>query len=204
MDKEKDKSKLSARFVKVSAAVSLGIIIAAFAAGFLVPKSDNSLLRGLMYLEQNDKAYLAVKGENGSERLETDSLRKKLEEKQQELDEFRNAQDNLDKISESNAALESERDVLKDEIKKKQQELDELEAAAKAYANKIMTWSSGDYTVGSEIAAGKYTITGTGSIAIANNGKSKTNKLLKADGESFTLSEGDLIHIDGNAKIVPQ
>lgn len=199
-----DKSKLSARFVKITAAVSLGIIIASFIAGFCVPKSDKALLRGLMSLERSDKAYLAAKEENGGARSQTDSLQKELEQKQKELDEFRTSQDKLDKISESNTALESERDVLKDEVKKKQKELDELKSAAKAYTNKIMTWSSGDYAVGSEIAAGKYMITGTGSIAIASKGKSKANKLLKSDGELFTLSEGDLIHIDGNAKIVPQ
>lgn len=201
---EKDKSKLSARFIGISSMICAAVIIAAAIAGFCIPKSDNAALRGLDALHKSDKTYLAVKSENGNERLKTESLKKKLEEKQKELDEFKKSQDNLDKITESNAALEEEKNALQEEIKQKEKELAELEVSAKAYANKIVTWASGDYTVGKDIAAGKYTITGTGSIAIANKGKSKANKLLKADGESFTLLEGDLIHIDGNAKIVPQ
>lgn len=200
----KDKSRLSSRFIKITSAIALGVIIAALVAGFYVPKSDNAVTRALVSLEKSDKAYLAAKDENGSERLKTESLTKKLEEKQTELEDFQKSQDNLDKITESNTTLEEEKKVLQDEVNKKHSELDSLEAAAKEYANKIMTWSSGDYTVGSDLAAGKYTVTGTGSIAVANKGKSKANKLLKAEGETFTFSDGDLIHIDGNAKIVPQ
>ena len=107
-------------------------------------------------------------------------------------------------ISESNDALQKEKDTLRDEVRKKQSTLAGLESSVSSQTKKIITWSSGRYNVGKDIAPGTYTVTGTGSISIGNSGKSLANKNLKSDGEAFTLNDGDVIQIDGNAKFVPQ
>lgn len=194
----------SASFIKVSVAAALVLAVMAGAAGYFLPKGSVFVQHGLRTLRKHDREYVGARTKFSGENIKTESLTRELEEKKAELDDFVKSQDNLDKITESNAALENERDALKKEVEEKRADLDRLNAAAKAYASKIMTWTSGDYTVGTDAAAGKYMITGTGSIAIANKGKAKVNKLLKADGEVFTFSDGDLIHIDGSAKITPQ
>lgn len=195
---------LSKKYICISASVCVIILAAAAAMGFLLPKSENTISNRLASLHESDSDYLSAKEANDAENLDKKNLNTRLENKQQELEEFRQSQDNLEKITENIGLLENERDSLKNDIKTKQNTLAGIEADINSFTKKIMTWTSGDYTVGENIAAGSYTITGTGSIAIANSGKSLANKILSSAGESFTLNNGDIIHIDGNAKIVPE
>ena len=180
------------------------VIVAAPIVGFLVPKGSHAVSRGLEALREKDSEYIEAATALEEETQKGAALRKSLSDKQTELEKFHTSQDNLEKITESNSTLEEERNNLLAEVNEKQQRLSALEASASTFANRIITWSSGDYTVGTDVAAGKYMITGVGSIAIARDGKSIVNKLLKADGEQFTLSAGDKIHIDGSAKLTPQ
>lgn len=185
-------------------AVCAAVIIAAPAMGFFIPKGSHAVSRGLEALREKDSEYIEAATALEEETQKGAALRKSLSDKQTELEKFHTSQDNLEKITESNSTLEEERNNLLAEVNEKQQRLSALEASASTFANRIITWSSGDYTVGTDVAAGKYMITGVGSIAIARDGKSIANKLLKADGEQFTLSAGDKIHIDGSAKLTPQ
>lgn len=195
---------LSKKYICITASACIIILAVAAAMGFLLPKSENTVSHRLASLHESDSDYLSVKEANDAENLNKKNLNTRLENKQKELEEFRQSQDNLEKITENIGALENERDALKNDVKTKQNTLAGIEADINSFTKKIMTWTSGNYTVGKNIAAGKYTITGTGSIAIANSGKSLANKVLKSTGESFTLNNGDIIHIDGNAKIVPE
>ena len=195
---------LDKRFMKVSFAAALVIVLAATLTAYFIPKSEHAVSEGLERLMQKDSAYLDAKNAYDSAAAERDSLTAELELKKQALDEFHGAQDSLNKITESNAELEKTRDQLKKDINAKQSELDSLSAGQEQNSKKISTLSSGSYTVGTDIAEGTYTITGTGSIAIANSGRSTANKLLKADGETFTLKTGDRVQIEGSAKLIPQ
>ena len=195
---------LDKRFVKLTLAAGLAIIIAAACTAYFVPKSENAVSKGLEHLMQKDSAYLEAQSAYDAAAAERDNLKSELELKKQALEEFHGAQSSLDKINKLNDELKKTRDRLKNDVSAKQAELDSLAGEQEKAANKITTLSSGQYTVGEDIAEGVYTITGTGSIAIANSGRSTANKLLKADGESFTLKQGDRVQIEGSAKLIPQ
>ena len=195
---------LSRSFVISSAAVCTAVVIAALILGITLPKSDRAVSKRLAALHETDKTYIEVNGNNDTAMREKESMDSRLSSRQKELEEFNKSQDNLDKISQSNDALQKEKESLQDEVKKKQNTLADLESSITSFTKKILTWSSGRYTVGKDIAAGNYTVTGSGSISIGNSGKSLANKNLKSSGESFTLNDGDVIQIDGNAKFVPE
>lgn len=195
---------LTRKFVILTSILAGLIVACALAMGIILPKSDNAIEHGLYALKEKSKSYTEAKAENDALRKKNEELNKQLEERTKDLETFHSSQNNLDKITESNTSLESERDILKDEVSKKKARLDSINAAESAYAQRIITWTSGDYTVGEDIATGKYMITGTGSIAVAKNGKSRVNKMLTSNGELLTLSDGERIRIDGSAKLVPQ
>lgn len=194
---------LSPRFVRMSAVIGAAAAVCVILGAMVIPKSDGARAKGLLLLERKDAAYTAAKSEYDSVKSEYDSLLEELNAKKTELEEFKNANGSLDKITESNAELEKKKQELNDEVYVKQTTLDAMKAEVNARRTKIVTLSSGYYDVGADIAAGTYTVTGSGSIAIANSGKSIANKLLKAEGESFSLKAGDRVQIEGSAKFIP-
>ncbi|MCC8160038.1 MAG: hypothetical protein LIO53_01735 [Oscillospiraceae bacterium] len=195
---------LSPFFVKASAAVCALIVIAALIAGIFIPKSDSTVSNALAALREKDSEYITAKENNDSVSSEVESMNTRLAESQAELEEFTQSQDNLEKITDKIDEITAEKESLQSELSSKQNKLSSLTASLNAQSKKTITLTSGTYTVGKNIAAGTYTVTGSGSIAISNSGKSKVNKTLKSDGETFTLSDEDIIKIDGNAKFIPE
>ena len=53
------------------------------------------------------------------------------------------------------------------------------------------------------IKAGKYTIMGSGSIAISLSGKARVNSNLTADGKDYVLNDDETIKIKGKAQFIP-
>lgn len=196
-------SDLTPKFVKISCAVSAAVIIAVAAALYFIPKSDGAAERSLNSLRASSGAYNEVKTAHDNALAENRQLGEELRAKNEELEEFRGAQGGLDKINESNAELEKKRDELAKQAEQKQNEYDSLTSETSG-AGRIVTLPSGYYTVGKDITAGSYTVTGSGSIAVARGGKSTANKLLTSDGEAFELKDDDRVQIDGSAKFIPR
>ncbi len=189
-------------FVKLYILVIAAITVIAVTAGIFTPKSNSAIDRRLNALRTSDKAYLEKQAEYQGIQSETEQQKKHIEEKQAELERLNNSQDNLDKLSQKNSELEDEKKQLQDEVNLKQKTLNALDISLDSYIRSSITLSSGRYTVGENISEGKYTITGTGSIVVSNSGTARINKPLKSDGESLTLKNGDIVKIDGNAKLV--
>lgn len=191
---------LTPKFIKVASAVSTAVIICVVAAILLIPKSGGAIEHGLNALRESDGAYLTAKAAYDDAQNENNRLSEELSAKTKELDAFRAAKDNLDKISDSNRQLEETKNSLLKEIEDKQKEYDSLEITS----NKMVTLPSGYYTVGKDIGAGSYIVTGSGTIAVAHSGKSTANKLLTPEGAEFEFKADDRIQIDGNAKFIPR
>ncbi len=197
-------SDLTPKFIKIACAVSAAVIIAAAMTAFFIPKSDGAAERSLNLLRASSGAYNEAKTAHDNALAENRQLGEELRAKNEELEEFRGAQGGLDKISESNAELEKKRDELAKQAEQKQNEYDSLSDASGETSGRIVTLPSGYYTVGKDITAGSYTVTGSGSIAVARGGKSTANKLLTSDGEAFELKDDDRVQIDGSAKFIPR
>ena len=196
-------SDLTPKFVKISCAVSAAVIIAAALTAYFIPKSGGAAERSLNSLHESSGAYSEAKTAHENALAENRQLGEELRTKNDELEEFRSAQGGLDKINESNAELEKKRDELAKQAEQKQNEYNSL-TSEKSSSGKIVTLPSGYYTVGKDITAGNYTVTGSGSIAVARGGKSMANKLLTSDGEAFELKDDDRVQIDGSAKFIPR
>lgn len=182
---------------------ALFVLIALF-AGILVPKSSGTVDRQLASLHGSDKTYVEKKTDYDALLSEEKQLNSHLEKTQEELDKFNKTQDNLDKLAQKNDELQKEKEQLQSDVSSKQNTLSALDASISSYSRSSITWPSGRYTVGENIAEGTYTIMGSGSIAISNSGTARVNKALRSDGEKFTLNSGDIIKIDGNAKLIPE
>ena len=60
------------------------------------------------------------------------------------------------------------------------------------------------YVVGIDIAAGKYTVTGSGSFAVASDDNtSKYNTTLGSSPYAVTLNQGDKLKFDSTVKFTP-
>ena len=200
---DKPQSKLPPKFVKISCVISAAVIIAVAAAAYFIPKGGGAVQRGLDALRKSDETYIAASKAYGDAFAENRRLSEDLNAKNKELEEFRSVSGGLDKIGESNAELEKTRDELTKEAESKQKEYDALVRVSEGESGKMVTLSSGYYTVGKDIPAGKYTVTGSGSVAVARGGKSTVNKLLNSEGGEIELRDDDRIQIDGIAKFSP-
>ncbi len=196
-------SCMSPLFIKVSCAVCAAALAASAAAGFLVPHSEKSVLSKTAALREKDSVYLDAKRRNDETKEEIDKLTQKLAEDEENLEKFNQSQDNLDKISQKNDELQSEKESLEARLEQKQRELNNLESSLESKTKRTVTLTSGRYTVGENIASGSYNVTGSGSIVISGGGKARVNKSLKSEGETYAVSDGEIIEIDGSAKFTP-
>ena len=81
-----DSSDLSARFVKISCAVCVGVLLIAFAAGLILSKSEGMITKQLEVMRERNDEYAQAKERNDSAVLENDNAKKRLEDKEKELD----------------------------------------------------------------------------------------------------------------------
>lgn len=206
MDKDKDIITVitdSRRpYIIISAVLAAFILTASFFAGFFIPKPIAAVNMKLSSYEKKNREYIEASDAYTSAEKEIEALNSKLTEAQENLDDFNQSRDSLDKITEKNDELQSQKEQIQNEISAKKAVLDTLNPAVAKSINSTVTLASGRYTVGENLVSGSYNVMGTGSIVISGGGKARVNKALKSDGEKFTLNDGDIIKIDGNAKLV--
>ena len=106
-------------------------------------------------------------------------------------------------LDENTDKLEKEKEELQNTVNTKQSTLDSLNNQASSTSQSTLTLTSGTYAVGENIKAGKYTIMGSGSIAISSSGKARVNSNLTADGKDYVLNDDETIKIKGKAQFIP-
>lgn len=194
---------VSSRLVKVSAIVGAAVIIMSLTAGYFLPKSDGLATAYFERLQKRDKLYLSVKEENNSAAAELKELNENLQEKQKETESLQTSQSNLGKMKSENEALTAQYEALQTEIAEKEKKLASVTEALDSARGNI-TLGEGTFTVGEQISSGKYSVTGSGNIVISHGGTSRVNETLKADGKSYTLNNGDVLRIKGQAHFAPE
>lgn len=197
---EKDLSPL---FIKLSSAVCIAIVLGVFFVGFFMPKSDSKISKRLDELQNTNSEYVTAQNNYSSLSDEINTLNSDLADKQKSYEEFTTSQNGLEKINDENDKLEKEKEELQNTVNSKQSTLDSLNNQVSSTSQSTLTLTSGTYTVGENIKAGKYTIMGSGSIAISSSGKARVNSNLTADGKDYTLNDGETIKIKGKAQFIP-
>lgn len=187
-------------YLLASLAVSLCIIGGSVAAALKMPRDeavDNEYIDELRHSED----YVKLQKEYAGLSKEVNDLTEALKEKKETV-EFIEDYDN------KKAELTSKIDTLKQEINdityninQKQAEIAELDKIISDRAGTMITLSPGRYVVGSNIAAGKYSVTGAGKLSVASSSnKSKVNTVIGSSAYELTLEDGDIVNIEMSAK----
>ena len=189
---------LSPLFIKVSSAVCIMIVLGVFFVGFFIPKNDNKITKQLEKLQNTNSEYITAQNNYSSLSDEINTLNSDLADKKKNYEEFTTSQNGLEKIND-----EKEKEELQNMVNTKQSTLDSLNNRVSSTSQSTLTLTSGTYTVGENIKAGKYTIMGSGSIAISSSGKARVNSNLTADGKDYVLNDDETIKIKGKAQFIP-
>lgn len=194
---------LSPLFIKISSAVCIMIVLGVFFVGFFIPKNDNKITKRLEKLQNTNSEYITAQNNYSSLSDEINTLNSDLADKKKNYEEFTTSQNGLEKINDENDKLEKEKEELQNTVNTKQSTLDSLNNQASSTSQSTLTLTSGTYAVGENIKAGKYTIMGSGSIAISSLGKARVNSNLTADGKDYVLNDDETIKIKGKAQFIP-
>lgn len=195
---------LSGSFILLSCIICSAVILIALGAGVMLPKSENAVNKSLAVLHGKNEVYINAKSENYSLSEEVAKLNEELAENEASLKDFQSSQDNLDKITQKNEELKQQEQILKDEVASKQRTLDALEKDTEAQGSATFELPGGIYTVGKQIPAGAYNVTGSGNIVIAAEKTARVSETLKSSGKDYTLNDGETVKITGSAKFTPK
>ena len=154
-------------------------------------------------LQNTNSEYITAQNNYSSLSDEINTLNSDLADKKKNYEEFTTSQNGLEKINDENDKLEKEKEELQNMVNTKQSTLDSLNNRVSSTSQSTLTLTSGTYTVGENIKAGKYTIMGSGSIAISSSGKARVNSNLTADGKDYVLNDDETIKIKGKAQFIP-
>lgn len=135
---------------------------------------------------------------------EIDNLTKERDRMNGEVEALKAYDSKSADIDSQLAALQAELDSLNSSNSALKAEIDSLTGSISEKLASIVNLPSGIYTVGENIAAGKYIATGSGKVLVSNSrGGVKLNTILTADGTEITLDDNDKIQLDTYAKFTP-
>lgn len=172
-------------------------------SAFSYRKTITTTTKRLEKLQNTNSEYITAQNNYSSLSDEINTLNSDLADKKKNYEEFTTSQNGLEKINDENDKLEKEKEELQNTVNTKQSTLDSLNNQVSSTSQSTLTLTSGTYAVGENIKAGKYTIMGSGSIAISSSGKARVNSNLTADGKDYVLNDDETIKIKGKAQFIP-
>lgn len=191
---------LSATPVLIAAIVS----VAAYRSGYIEPKSDSAVDNRYVELSNNSTEYNSLLSQVSELGVDIDDLTHERDSKQSEYNALLAYRSGESSTENELSDLQNQLDELTKSNEEKQAQIDSLTADIAEKASTIMNLTPGIYTVGENIIAGKYTVTGSGSIMVSSSkGSMKLNTILKAEPTEITLDDGDKIQLDTRAKFTP-
>lgn len=184
----------------ITAAVCALIIGGAFFAAFIVPKDDGALNAAADELRSAED-YRSIKDEFDSLSAEVDELRTDVETKKENVEKITDYENTRAELRDAIKSKQAELDELNTANAQKQAEIDSLNTGITEKAGGVKELSPGKYTVGSEIAPGKYSVVGTGKMVVSSSDSvNKFNKILTSAPVEITLETGDKITLEASVK----
>ncbi|MGN1115925.1 MAG: hypothetical protein ACI4TH_05110 [Candidatus Ornithomonoglobus sp.] len=188
----------------VTLCIAAAIISGSFILAVYLPGDADLINSRADELLRNDEEYAALLKQKESLEDEVNKLQTESDEKGTQVDslnDYDNIMAELDmKIKEKRAEINS----LNNQKKEKQAQLDKINADISAKNGTEITLSPGIYTVGTNLQAGKYSVTGSGKFkAASSDGISKANETLGTSPYTITLEKGDKVSIESSTKFTP-
>lgn len=183
-----------------SIAVSLALIGCSVIIALNLPRSSDADEAYIEELRQQDD-YVELQKEYATLSKEVNDLDASLAEKKEKV-EYIDDYDN--KKAELTLKIDSQKQQINDityNINQKTTEIAELDKIIADRSGTIITLSPGRYVVGTNIAAGKYSVSGAGKLSVASSdNKSKVNTVIGSSSYEVELNNGDIVNIEMTAK----
>lgn len=185
--------------------ISAAAVIAAFFfIGSIQPKKQENVDSKYAALKENSSKYNSLLSDTDKLGTEIDDLTIERDRMKGETDALKDYESKSPEIDSQIESLQTEIDAYNADNSAKQAEINSLTGSISTKTASIVNLPSGIYTVGENITAGTYIVTGSGKILISNSqGGVKVNTILTADGTSVTLDDGDKLQLDTRAKFTP-
>lgn len=191
-------------YIAASLLIAMVIALIVFQIGTRGVKDSDLVDKEYDKLIASSSKYNELLKNTDTIHTEIDNLTHERDQRQIEYDALIDYSSKSAEIQEQINALQSELDAANQDNSEKQAELNALTGNISSKISSIVNLAPGTYTVGDNIAAGKYSATGSGSVMISTaSGSLKLNTVLTADGTEVTLDDGDRIHLDTRAKFSP-
>lgn len=183
---------------------AFALITVFFFIGYSVKKDNRAIEKKYAELRETNNKYNTLVSDTDDLGKEIDTLTLERDRMKSESDSLKEYESRSEEIDAQIASLESEIDSIKADSSAKQNEINQLTGSISSKAASIVNLSSGIYTVGENINAGKYLVTGSGKILVSNSrGGVKLNTILTADATEVQLDDNDKIQLDTRAKFTP-
>ncbi len=184
----------------ITAVICIAIISGAYLLAVLMP-GDTEIINNYAEELRKDENYISLSNQNKTLEYEVSKLKASNEAKQTRLL-------NISDYDNTKAALRSEiskkaeeLSTLNAQITEKRAMIDTLNGNIAQKASSVITLNAGKYVIGTNIAAGKYYVTGSGTFSAASsNNVSKYNFTLGSTASEVVLEKGDIIKINSTTK----
>lgn len=184
----------------ISLTISVIIIVASFVLAYFLPGNETVIKERESELRA-EKEYTSLKSRHKNLKKEVIDLRKSNKEKKSKLEKISDFDNTKAELSAKITLKEKELSELNAQISEKRAKIAELDANIDQKAPPENILPPGKYIIGKNIAAGKYTVTGTGKFMVAtSDGKSKINTTLGSTPLEVILDSGDIVKFDSKVK----
>ena len=198
------KKKIVLRII-LAVAIVVGLLIS-YIAGASIQYADDTLQYNKLVDNYNDLngQYNEALGEYDDAVAEYKNLEEKYDEYKHKMEPYEELEERKETLNELDSQIKDK----KAEIKDKQNELDALTQKIKETSEKPITLPSGDYTVGTDIPAGRYKVSGSSNFVVRDSyGDLCINTILDTqygDGDYVaTLESGMKAHCASKTTFTP-
>lgn len=183
---------------------ALFAVLCGYVIGLLIPKNSGRVAEITEQLKEESEQFQKALSDNSRLNGNVEDLYDERAQKKAELNSITDYEETRDQAINELYEISSQLEDLNNQIAEKENKVAELDASIKAAGGGEITLSPGMYTVGKQLAAGEYSVTGNGSILVSDSqSKLKINTKLTSSAYTCPLSNGDIIKLETEAKFNP-
>ncbi len=184
----------------VTTIICITIIAGSYLLALLVP-GDTEIINNYADTLRKDNEYISLSNRYRSLSHEVAELKTANEAKKSKIDSISDYDNTKAALRSEISKKAEELSLLNTQITEKRALIDVLNENIAQKASPVITLNAGKYVIGTNIAAGKYYITGSGTFSAASSDNiSKYNISLGNAGHEVMLEKGDIIKINSTTR----